>query len=222
MRTAILIYGEYRTMDEVSSSWIFDKCFKDYDVFVSTWDYCNEYKLSYSGKNMVKTKSGGFTVTEDMVKRNVPNGIIKISQFIEQPTYCSMAYHYRTGLDMINSMGKEYDSILIMRCDLEFTRLLNNKEDELIEEIPNKVIYGNSPIYIDDIEPTKYYTSEIIFFEKYEIMNKVFSSIPTNENTHHTYAEHILNNNHYLKQIGIYPQFSTIVLVRDNGVRLII
>ena len=51
----------------------------------------------------------------------------------------------------------------------------------------------------------------ILIYGEYRTMNKVFSSIPTNENTHH-----------YLKQIGIYPQFSTIVLVRDNGVRLII
>ena len=217
MRTAILIYGEYRTMNVVSHSWRFDKCFNQYDVFISTWDYSKVYDVDIKGQQTFKTDiGGGFVVTEDMVRKNVPNATIRISKYNDNSSFINMKYHYDTGLHMINSSGEQYDSIMIMRCDLEFRSIFDG--NDLIDTIEPKTIYGDGDITLRSVEPIKYFVNDMLFLGEYMIINEIFGSINCIGDTHITHANHILSYKHIVRDIRKFPQFNWIELVRNNNV----
>ena len=212
MRTAILIYGEYRTMDIASKTWKFENCFNEFDIYVSTWDYTKNIRKN---KTIDETKS--FVVTEDMIKRSIPSAIVNISEYNDKEFYLNMIYHFKTGLNLISNSNINYDSILITRTDLSFTFLLKNNKTIEIKDLEDNVIYGNSDMRVNGVNPLYYYVSDVIFFGKLEDMKIIFNNIPEQKDTHRFYAQHLLDNNHYMKHINKFPHFGHIDIVRIDG-----
>ena len=112
MKIAVFLYGEYRQFELAVN--IFKDKLSSYnpDYYVSSWDYSRE-------KCDLGTYDIEHIVTEDMIKKYLPNAIVSILKDKDRQRCTSKKIyeHLKICDDMCVDSDKEYDMIIVKRMD---------------------------------------------------------------------------------------------------------
>lgn len=129
MKTAVLIYGEFREFEIAHKSWGFLEHFP-YDIYVSTW---NVSKFDSDILDIHFEEE----VTENMILKYFPEAVVNISPVPELPKNNGnkLIMHWKRLLEIVNSSGIIYDKIILTRTDIYL------KYDYNLLELPGK-FYG--------------------------------------------------------------------------------
>lgn len=114
MKTAVLISGEFRFLEECLPTMKFIN--EDVDVYVSTWS-TTTIKNDFLGIDIKED------VTEERIRRILPNATILIESpdcFQSRKYNDRMIHRWISGWNMIVQSGKMYDALLVTRPDLYF------------------------------------------------------------------------------------------------------
>lgn len=141
LRTAVLVYGEYREFDIASKSWKFNN-YPDYDIYISTWDKSIISNEKYCVDKIVEN------ISEEKILKIFPNAVISIQP--DTLSYLNNSekaiFHWKTALKLIKDSNKKYDILFLTRTD-----------NYIFEPIPmilfeHNVIYGLEEVeYINDV-----------------------------------------------------------------------
>ena len=172
MKTAVLVYGEYREFDNVVHSWkILDRL--NCDFYFSTWN------KSKQNNNKLKIKRE-FDVTPDMILKYYPDAVVDIINQKDIPELDDMwgnsvkiYYHWKNCLKLLKDSKKEYDFILIIRPDLFLT--LNKNYTLFPIKLLSKIYKKNSLFMGGDIV-TNNMVNDVFIFGSYDVLEKLINS----------------------------------------------
>ena len=133
MKIAVFLYGEYRQFELAVN--IYKDKLSSYnpDYYVSSWDYSRE-------KCELGTYDEEHIVTEDKIKKYLPNAVISLRKDKGRDRFTTKIYeHIHVCADMCRDSGKDYDVIIVKRID-EFEIF----EDSLLSDIDINSLYTDS------------------------------------------------------------------------------
>ena len=112
MKIAVFLYGEYRQFELAVN--IYKDKLSSYnpDYYVASWDYSRE-------KSDLGTYDEEHIVTEDMIKKYLPNAIVSLRKDKDRLSrFTHKIYEHLTMCaDMCVDSGKDYDMIIVKRID---------------------------------------------------------------------------------------------------------
>ena len=171
MKTAVLVYGEYREFDNVVDSWkILDRL--NCDFYFSTWN------KSKQNNNKLGIKRE-FDVTPDMILKYYPDAVIdilnreSISELDDMwGNGVKIYHHWKNCLKLLKDSKKKYDFILIIRPDLFLT--LNKNYTLFPIKLLSKIYKKNSLFLSGDIV-TNTMVSDVFIFGSYDVLEKLLN-----------------------------------------------
>jgi hypothetical protein len=196
MKTAVLIWGEFREFENAHKSWNFLNLL-DYDVYFSTWETSHEINEKL---NIDLFEN----ITKDKILKYFPTAVINIEpQFFSKPP-AKVVHHWRKLFNMAYMSGINYDNVILIRPDIvldelheSFELIINNLTDE-------RIIYGLSNI-LSQAPPVYLFVADCMFFGKTEIMREAFLSFPppdiTRKDIHYHLAKHFIENDIFVKNM---------------------
>ena len=172
MKTAVLVYGEYREFDNVVNSWkILDRL--NCDFYFSTWN------KSKQNNNKLGIKRE-FDVTPDMILKYYPDAVVDIINQKDIPELdekwgnsVKIYYHWKNCLKLLKDSKKEYDFIVIIRPDLFLT--LNKNYTLFPIKLLSKIYKKNSLFMGGDIV-TNSMVNDVFIFGSYDVLEKLINS----------------------------------------------
>ena len=167
MKTAVLVFGEFREFETAHTSWKFLENI-DYDIYVHTWDTSNDTN-SELGINVKES------VDEHRILKYFPNATVNIEQDKELGLASArMIYHIRMLFNMMTLSGVKYDTVILLRPDIYFNDSTNI--ESLLIELPNKnILYGLSTV--NHPPPPEFtYVNDCLFIGTMELMRNTFLS----------------------------------------------
>lgn len=197
MKTAVLIFGEFREFEIAQKSWTFLNKI-DYDLYISTWNYSYE-ENELLGIHLRED------VTPDRILKYFPNATINIEDEFYSISPTKMTYHWRKLFNMVTISGKEYNNILLMRPDI----VLYNKNDEdfinlINSKIEGPIIYNLSGI-VHSPSPVFLYVQDCLFLGEAKMMKNALLSFPppdiSYKDIHYHLSKHFINNDIYIESI---------------------
>lgn len=138
MRLAVLISGEYREFEIAVKSWDFLKY--NPDCYFSTWNTTSEF----NSKLNININE---TVTEERIRKYLPNAIVKIEDqdnFGLIFNYEKMIYKWMSVIKLMVDSGKQYDAVILIRPDI-FICYDTNKFEDFIVNMEDDLLYGLNP-----------------------------------------------------------------------------
>lgn len=196
MKGALLLCGQYREFEIAAQSWEFIKEF-DLDVYVSTWDYSKQ-------ENKFLEISIEEDVTEEMIRKYLPNANISILKQSDYYFYGEKQYHnnkqtfhWKNALKMVKESGVEYDVMFLTRPDHYITFSIDKNSFYGLTD--PEVIYAHTNIYISGIN--QYFLPDAFFMGNYKNMVDFIEATPDNMigNIHTEIARVILSIGKYAK-----------------------
>jgi len=196
MKTAVLVWGEFREFENAHKSWNFLRDL-DYDIYVSTWDNTVE-------KNELLNIDIYESVTKERILKYFPNAIINIeAQFSSSPP-SKVVHHWRKLFNLSYMSGIEYDNIILIRTDIvldelheSFNLIIDNLSDE-------RIIYGLGNIQSQK-PPIYLFVADCMFMGKTNIMREIFLSFPppdvTRRDIHYHLSKHFIENDVYVENM---------------------
>jgi len=172
MKTAVLVYGEYREFDNVVHSWkILDRL--NCDFYFSTWN------KSKQNNNKLGIKRE-FDVTPDMILKHYPDAVIDILNKEDITELDDMwgnsvkiYYHWKNCLKLLKDSKKKYDFIVIIRPDLFLT--LNKNYTLFPVKLLSKIYKKNSLFMGGDII-TNTMVDDVFIIGSYDVLEKLINS----------------------------------------------
>jgi hypothetical protein len=199
-KIAILVFGLYREFEYAVRFWDF-KNNPDCDFYFSTWNKSYKDNILYDHKFE-------FDVTEDMIRKHIPDGIISINDELEYVsnkyinfngdyTYGrpqeKMFFNWKNGLKLIKESGKKYNQLMLIRFDMIYEFRFP------FEEIYNcnakdKIYNHTGGITIND---GKSYVNDVFFIGDFDVMSNIIETFHGTEieGPHFDIANHILSLN---------------------------
>jgi hypothetical protein len=171
MKIAVLVFGEYRELDNAIKSWGFLNEF-DCDVYFSTWNVSKQIKDDLN-INIVEE------VTTQRILNHIPNATISIKneddvQFLNGNTQ-KMFYHWKESFNMMRDSNKDYDTIMLLRPDLHFELNDHSIFEQMCE--PN-TLYSNRLINASGYVPPKpYLLTDTFYYGNYNDMFKFIDGL---------------------------------------------
>lgn len=171
MKTAVLVYGEYREFDNVVDSWkILDRL--NCDFYFSTWN------KSKQNNNKLGIKRE-FDVTPDMILKYYPDAVIdilnkeSISELDDMwGNGVKIYHHWKNCLKLLKDSKKKYDFILIIRPDLFLTL---NKNYTLFPIKLLSKIYKKNSLFVGGDIVTNTMVSDVFIFGSYDVLEKLLN-----------------------------------------------
>ena len=171
MKTAVLVYGEYREFDNVVDSWkILDRL--NCDFYFSTWN------KSKQNNNKLGIKRE-FDVTQDMILKYYPDAVIdilnkeSISELDDMwGNGVKIYHHWKNCLKLLKDSKKKYDFILIIRPDLFLTL---NKNYTLFPIKLLSKIYKKNSLFVGGDIVTNTMVSDVFIFGSYDVLEKLLN-----------------------------------------------
>lgn len=218
MKTAVLVYGEYREFDNVVESWKVLNTF-DCDFYFSTW---NKSKQNNNSLGIFKE----FDVTKDMILKYYPQAIVDIRNpydYVDCSDWwgssAKIYNHWKNCVKLLDDSKKEYDFILILRPDLYLS--FKEEHTKFPYEILKSLYEKNSLFMIggyrryDDIQTdTIFFAADYFIFGKYNIVKKLLEDSSTfGGDIHHSLGKYIYESNIEVIENNIF----NIDIVRPNS-----
>jgi hypothetical protein len=196
MKTAVLIFGEYREFKNAHKTWKFLNNI-DYDIYISTWNTSNDV-------NNVLGIDLHATIDETDILNYFPNAKISIkADTMYGMVSTKMIHHWRTLFNMMTVSDIEYDNVVLIRPDVYFDN--TDLIESLLTKLPNEnVLYGLSTV--NHPPPPEYmYVNDCLFIGKMELMRNTFLSMfepdITRKGIHYHLAKHFINNDIHIQPI---------------------
>jgi hypothetical protein len=195
MKTAILVFGEFREFELSHKTWEFLNHI-DYDLFISTWETSRELNPLMNIDLCEK-------VTPDRIIKYFPNATIFIGNGneLQSPTN-KMIFHWRKLFNMVALSGVEYENTILIRTDIYIKEI--KSINHLFSKLKNDRIYGLSKITSQE-PPTFLFTQDCLFFGKTNILREsLLTFIPPDtsyKDIHYHLSKHFLNNDVYVESI---------------------
>lgn len=196
MKTAVLVYGEFREFENSHKSWNFLKLL-DYDIYFSTWNTSVE-------KNEFLKYDVSDVVTEDKILKYFPNAIINIEEPFWSSPPSKVTHHWRKLFNMVQMSNKNYDIIILIRPDIYLKELHHSFNEVLTNINDERIIYGLSNIQSQK-PPIFLFVADCMWVGKTKLMEEIFLSFPppdiTRKNIHYHLSKHFINNDVYVENI---------------------
>lgn len=172
MKTAVLLFGDYREFEAASVSYqVFEHL--DVDFFVSTWDKTLEYNKYYD----TKTKD----ITVGKINRHLPSNAVFTSIADEKGLSDlnftqKMVYHWKVLGDALRESIVEYDIAILLRIDFyikvfDYSKLVEEATDNKLH-----VDFGGLE-YRDD---GTFYVGDVHHCGSPELVLKYIDMLPLN------------------------------------------
>jgi hypothetical protein len=196
MKTAVLIWGEFREFENAHKSWNFLNKI-DYDIYFSTWETTRE-------TNDLLNIDLCENVTSDRILKYFPNATINIETPFWSSPPSKVVHHWRKLFNMAYISGINYDNIILIRPDIvldelheSFELIFNNLSDERIVYALSNIQSKAPPVYL--------FVADCMFFGKTEIMREAFLSFPppdiTRRDIHYHLSKHFIENDIFVENV---------------------
>jgi hypothetical protein len=196
MKTAVLVFGEYREFKNAHKTWKFLNNI-EYDMYVSTSNTSSDVN-NILGINLHTT------IDKMDILKYFPNAKISIkSDTVYGMVSTKMVHHWRTLFNMMTMSGIEYDNVILLRPDIYFDN--TDLIESLLIKLPNtNILYGLSRV--NHPPPPEYmYVNDCLFIGNMELMRNTFLSMfepdITRKGIHYHLAKHFINNDIYIQPI---------------------
>lgn len=136
MKTAILLFGDYRQFEKASISYEFFK-YMDADFFISTWDKTTSYDKYY---NPDTEKITNYRVNKFLPKNAVFHSIIDENLHENKTSTEKMIFHWKVLAKALKESTVEYDCVCLLRIDFYIKSF--NYDELVLESQSNKLHVG--------------------------------------------------------------------------------
>lgn len=194
MKTAVLVYGEYREFDNVVESWKILNTL-DCDFYFSTW---NISKQNNNSLGIFKE----FDVTKEMILKYYPQSVVDIRNPYEYNdvsdwwgSSAKIYNHWKNLVKLLDDSNKEYDFILILRPDLYIS--LKEEYTEFPSELLKKLYKKNNLLMsggykISDDGTSIFFAADYFILGSYNIVKKLLNdSSSFGGDIHHSLGKYI-------------------------------
>lgn len=188
MKTAVLLFGDYRQFDKASISL---ECFKymDADFFVSTWDKTMSYDMHFN----TDTED----ITEYRINRLLPRNAVFHSiededKYLNLTRTEKMILHWKVLGEALRKSGNDYDCVCLLRIDLYIETF---RYDELVKESQSSKLHVGFGGWNEN-EEGQYSVSDVSYSGKTETVLKYIDMLPVAPIASHTDFGCILKHSH--------------------------
>ena len=210
MKTAVLVFGEFREFENAHKSWNFLR-FLDYDLYMSTWNTTRE-------SNELLSIDLYEEINEEKILKYFPNAKVNIETPFWSDPPSKVVHHWRKLFNMMQISGIEYDNVILLRPDIVLDELHDSFELLINNLSEDRIIYGLGNIQSQK-PPTYLFVADCMFLGRTNIMREAFLSFPppdiTRRNIHYHLAKHFIENDIFVENMhgNIFQYF----IMRSTG-----
>lgn len=170
MKTAILLFGDYRQFEKASISHEFFK-YMDVDFFISTWDKTTSYDEHYDS-NIEKITD--YRINKFLLKNAVFHSIVDENLYANKSSTEKMIFHWKVLAKALRESTVEYDCVCLLRIDFYIKSF--NYDELVLESQSNKLHVGYGG-YVEE-EDNLYNIADVSYSGKPEIVLDYIDRIP--------------------------------------------
>lgn len=217
MKTAVLVWGEFREFENAHKSWNFLKDL-NYDIYFSTWDNTIE-------KNELLNIDINESVSEDRILKYFPNATINIETQFWSHSPSKVIHHWRKLFNMVQISNIEYDNVMLIRPDIVLDESHDKFEPILHKLNDERIIYGLGSIQSQK-PPVYLFVGDCMFVGKLKLMREIFLSFPppdiTRRNIHYHLSKHFIENDIFVESIhgNIFKSYFIMRSIHRNYLNL--
>jgi len=178
MKTAVLLFGDYRHFDKASISLEYFK-YIDADFFVSTWDKTMSYDVHLNTYTEF--------ITEYRINRLLPRNAVFQSiededRYLNLSRTEKMIRHWKVLGEALRKSSNDYDCICLLRIDLYIDSF---RYDELVKESQSNKLHVGFGGWNEN-EEGQYSVSDVSYSGKTETILKYIDMLPIAPIASHT------------------------------------